>query len=988
MVGARDGEEAACMTSERWHQVSAIYHEALNRPLAERTAFVHAACARDEQLRDEIIGLLRHDSDGVLVDEPALAVAARGIAASGQHTLVGRRIGPYQVVARLGAGGMGEVYRAHDTRLDRAVAIKVLPQFATGELERLARFEREARILAALNHPHIGAIYGVESVDDQPALVLELIEGETLAERLARSHLGLPVTEALAIAGQVAQALEAAHERGIIHRDLTPANVAIRPDGTVKVLDFGLAKAIAIQHLDANDATANVDRVTATQAGAIVGTSLYMSPEQARGLPVDERTDIWAFGCLLYEMLVGRAAFASPTPSDTLAAVLHSEPDWSRLPAEIDGATQATLRRCLEKDPKQRVRDIGDVQLGMKGGFMPPAAVTTGRRWWTGRLALLGVGLVMGGLAVGMASKFFRTDQSQPVTRLLLTARDAAGMWRSADDTELAITPDGARVVYFAQGGKQILTRALNDLEPAVLVRGAELRSLSVSPDGRWLAFVETEGSTDAFGDFVLKKVPITGGPSLTIGRINGIPRGLAWLRDNTIVFTTNSAAGLLRISADGGVPSSLTTPNSANNEIAYFRPKPLSDGHSVLYTVVARSRSHAVSEIAMYDLRTHTSKLLLSSGADAQEVAGGYLVYAADGGLSAVRYDPNRQEVSGSPVSVLPRLVTTSLGIGAFSVATNGTLVYADAPDGFVTGGHSLVWVDRDGNEEPVGAPTLSYIQPRLSHDGSRIAAAVTVGVDLNVWVWDLTRRVLTRVTTEGPRDVLPLWTLDDRWLVFGSIRGETIGNLWRQRADGTGPAERLTDNPRIHDAPTGITPDGKHLIFQRRSEGTDWDIVQLSLDDSHSRETLVNTRFAEGNAVVSPNGHWLAYQSSASGRWEVYVQPYPGLTGSRWQVSSTGGSEPTWTRDGRELVFLAANDRLMSVAVKADGATWAATLPTTVVQQPYYTARNIGRQYDISADGKRFLMIKVQPAKDQSPDIVVAQHWDQELRARLPGR
>ncbi len=619
------------------------------------------------------------------------------------HLSAGTRLGPYEILSALGAGGMGEVYRARDTKLDRAVAIKILPEAFAADTERIARFQREAKTLASLNHLNIAHIHGLEESSGVRALVMELVEGEDLAQRIARG--AIPVAEALPIAKQMADALEAAHEQGIIHRDLKPANIKVRPDGTVKVLDFGLAKALgppdvvqafspAIGGPEGPHYT-NLPTLTTpamTQAGMILGTAAYMSPEQARGTPVNKRADIWAFGCVLYEMLTGQRAFDGQSVSDTLARVIEREPDWARLPATLTPALRTYIKRCLQKDPRQRVQAIGDVRLALEGAFetaLPQTAappVVAGRP----RVALVGVAAIIASVAIIGTLAWVAMRPAPPrVSRLQVTPAGAAALSIGWNDRDLAITPDGSRLIYVGNQGTQIFVRALDALAPVAVFTG-RVTGLFVSPDGHWIGF------RDGLG--VLKKVAVAGGPAVTLAMIDTAgSSGATWGPDDTIIVATNSVdTGLLRVSAAGGPLTVLTRPDRAQGEGDHFWPEMLPGGRAVLFTITSLTGGLDAAQVAVMDLQTGTRKILVRGGSHAHYVSSGHLVYAAAGTLRAVAFDLPRLETRGTPVPVISDVVTTNNGGVDAVVAGDGTLAYVSGNG--VRAQRTLVWVDRQG--------------------------------------------------------------------------------------------------------------------------------------------------------------------------------------------------------------------------------------------------------------------------------------------------
>jgi Tol biopolymer transport system component len=895
---------------------------------------------------------------------------------------VGTRLGPYEILSALGAGGMGEVYRARDTKLDRAVAIKILPEAFAVDTERIARFEREAKTLASLNHPNIAHLHGLEESNGVRALVMELVEGEDLAQRVAGG--AIPVDEALLIAKQMADALEAAHEQGIIHRDLKPANIKVRPDGTVKVLDFGLAKALEPTGV-ASPSISQSPTITTpamTEAGMILGTAAYMSPEQARGKPVDKRADIWAFGCVLYEMLTGQRAFDGQGVSETLARVIEREPDWARLPATLSPALRTYIRRCLQKDPRQRVQAIGDVRLALEGAFetaLPQTAAPAVVAGWR-RVALAGVAAIIASGAIIGTLVWLAARRAEPVpprvSRLQVTPAGAAALSIDWNERDLAITPDGSRLIYTGNQGTQIFVRALDALAPVAVFTG-RVGGLFVSPDGQWIGFRDGLGA--------LKKVAVAGGPAVTLATMDTAgSSGATWGPDDTIIVATNSVdTGLQRVSAAGGPLTVLTRPDRAQGEADHFWPEMLPGGRAVLFTITSLTGGLDAAQVAVLDLQTGARRILVRGGSHAHYVSTGHLVYAVAGTLRAVPFDLARLETRGTPVTVVPDVVTTINGGMNAVVAADGTLAYVL---GTVEGTpRTLVWVDRQGHETPIPAPPRPYLLPALSPDGTRVAVFVN-DQQRDLWLWDLRRTTLTRLTSTAGVDVVQVWTPDSRRLIFTSERAG-VRNLFWQAADGAGAVERLTESPDTQ-YPTGVLPDGRRLIFTDESPTAANDVMAIELDATRRVTPLVQSPFNEQNGTVSPDGRWLAYEANDSGRFEIYVRPFPEVNSGRWQVSTTGGTRPIWARSGQELVYVSPTGALMGVGV-ARRPSWAATTPTLVVKEGYFTNLNWwGRSYDISPDGQRFLMIKEGGADGTAApaSIIVVQHWVEELKRLVP--
>jgi hypothetical protein len=1005
------------VTDERWPRVKALFQAAVERPAEERAAFLAAATGADAELRRDVESLLRSDTSAisfldrlpgtivsVLGDPLAALPALMDPTISHPVLAAGRRVGPYEIVGPLGAGAMGEVYRARDTKLNRDVALKVLPERFALDPDRSARFTREAHLLATLNHTNIAAIYGLEESNPATdsgqapvqALVLELLDGPTLEERIARGPMSLD--EALTIARQIAEALEAAHEKGIIHRDLKPANIKIARDGVVKVLDFGLAKVwdgAPQSNLSASP------RLTATDLGegAILGTPTYMSPEQARGQSLDRRTDIWSFGCVLYEMLTGRAPFAGDTISDILAAVLEREPDRSMLPADTPAPIRRLLQRCLEKERRRRLDSAADARLEIEDAIAFPAAErpaatrTPARRVTTAAFATLGGFAVISALAAGI---LMRPAPTVPVLPARFAIAPAPGLPLNVSGLarDLALSPDGRHLVYRAGGsntaGSPLMVRAIDRLEaqPVADVSGAYAPFFS--PDNRWIGFFE---NTD------LKKVSIAGGPALTLCQFNGRPLGASWGDDNTITFATNAPrTGLWRVSADGGEPTIVPTADPVQDDDTYSFPSVLPHGRGVLFTIAATSP--ADRSIAVLDLKTGQRKTLIWGGGDAQYVETGHLIFAAAGALRAVRFDPVRLEVLGDPVTVVDHVMIKPTGAGNYAVSRTGTLAYIGAGLSEMTAPRALLWVDRKGREEPTGAPLRAYGTPRLSPGGTRVAAEI-YGQNTDIWIWDFAQETLRRLTFDPAGDGMAVWTPDGREIIFESGR-ESISSVYKQAADGTGTVERLSpsDTPQWS---TSITPDGTWVAgFDLLPRATFSNVIFLPLTRSVVRSgsspapgqspvgSLAPTRFRGHMADFSPNGRYIAYAADESGRSEIYVRPFPRVDNGRWQVSTAGGTRPVWARSGRELFYLDASNALTAVPVNTSGPTISPGIPAKLFDSGY-AQPNPSRHYDVSADGRRFLMLKASGTADPNTmplSMVLVEHWFEELKQRGNGK
>jgi eukaryotic-like serine/threonine-protein kinase len=906
----------------------------------------------------------------------------------------GSRLGAYEIAGLIGAGGMGEVYRARDTRLKRDVALKILPDSFATDPERLARFQREAEVLASLNHSRIAAIYGLEESDASPgsgqavrALVMELVEGPTLADRIAQGP--IPVDDALSIARQIAEALEAAHEQGIIHRDLKPANIKVRPDGTVKVLDFGLAKALdpAGVARDVSQSPTITSPALMTGVGTLLGTAAYMSPEQAKGRRADRRSDIWAFGCVLYEMLTGKPAFGGDDVADTLAAVLRGEPDWSALPPSVSPTLRTYLRRCLSRDPAQRVHDVADMRLAIEGAFdvplesLPstPAVRTPALRrrrllvYVAGAVALAAVASLLGSLTARRLSP----PTPVSVVRLTATPLSADPILPTTTGLDIAVSPDGSRIAYVnvEQGSVALYVRRLDQLA-AVQIQGLSGAAFPFfSADGESIGFFE--------GGF-LKRVSASGGPAITITAINGTPYGGSWGSNGVIVFTTSDSTGLMRVPATGGEPTELTKPGKGED---HALPEILPGGRAVLFTIRPQGSPISNGQIAALDLQSGAQKILVSGGGQARYAISGHLVYGFAGTLRAVGFDLGTLTVRGNPVPVVDRVVTKASGPANFAISSNGLLVY-ESGDALSTE-RTLVWVNREGREEPLPAPKRSYTYPRISPDGRRIALDIR-DQENDIWMWDVARQTLTRLTFDQGLNRGIAWTPDGRRLAFSAERDGAESVFW-QAADGTGAPEVLTKpQPTRPQIPFSFSPDGARLIYGEPGNPP-FDLYLLNLAPEPKATPLLPGPRNEHNAEISPDGRWLAYESDESGSAEVYVRPFPNVGDGRWQVSIDGGRRPAWARDGRELFYLKVDGTMIAVPIESGGGRegLAAGIPRTLFKGPYFMV-NAGRTYDVAADGRRFLMIKsAAPAGSSSaPQLVVVLNWGEELKRLVPAK
>jgi serine/threonine-protein kinase len=1012
VLGSRIQPTLALPSFDR-HRLKEVFAGARAVPACDRQAYLSAACAGNEALRQEVESLLASDERAKSFLESPAMVWGEGTPDSAPFTIEGRRLGPYQVQALLGAGGMGQVYRAHDLALNRDVAVKFLPDALASNPDRLARLTREAQALASLNHPNIAAIYGLEESEGVRALVMELVEGEDLSQRIARE--AIPLAEALPIAKQIAEALEAAHARGIIHRDVKPANIKVRADGAVKVLDFGLAKATAPRSSAAAAALANSPPITPlatlTATGVIPGTPAYMSPEQAKGRAADRRSDVWAFGVVLYEMLTGQHPLKGDDVSETSASVLTRQPDWTVLPAAAPAPIRRLLRRCLEKDPTRRLADMADARLdiddALSGSDSDTPVVllnsrTRERLIWTSLLLLVG-------LAAAVTAAWVTRPVSVPLetTRTVLSVAptgDTSGMnpleqrggAARPTRTAVALSPDGKTLVFGTIWGglPQLYARALDRLSAIPISGTSGGYSPFFSPDGQWVGFA-------ANGE--LRKVPLSGGPAVTLCKAASL-FGASWGDDGTIVFATQRNGGLWRVPAAGGIPEPLTTPQPG--EYSHRLPHMLPGSRAVIFTILKGPNSWDNTQIVVRSLATSQQTVLVTGGADGRYVSTGHLVYVRLGTLMAVPFDPARLAVTGGATGVIDGVMQAAdrnlsymhnTLAGQLAVSDTGALVYLTG-GAVAAGDRSLVWVDRHGTSQALPAPPRSYYSPRLSPDGQRVAVFTLDPVQ--VWSVDVARGALSRITVDGQSDE-GVFTPDGKRIVFRSGADGSEGSLYWKAADGSGAVERLTTGGRSQ-TPSSWSPDGTTLAFVEEGESTglfQFDIWVLTMSDRKTRP-LIHTAASEVTPEFSPDGRWLAYMSNESGRNEVYVQPYPG-PGERHLISTNGGEQPAWSRNGRELFYVQGGSNnpstgaltLMSVRVERTPAFRAGT-PAAVFERADLLA-TWGRNYDVASDGQRFLLTLNKNAPTAPPwattnlaptQMILVQHWFEELKRLVP--
>ena len=882
--------------------------------------------------------------------------------------MVGKTISHYKVLEKIGEGGMGVVYRATDTKLNRDVALKILPEQFASDSQRMGRFQREAEVLASLDHPNIGQVYGIEDAGQTKALVLQLIEGPTLADKIAQGP--IPIEDTLKIALQMAEGLEAAHEKGVIHRDLKPANIKITPEGQVKILDFGLAKALESETPVADLSQSPTLTQAATQQGVILGTAAYMSPEQAKGGTIDKRTDVWAFGCVLYEMLTGRQVFAAEDVSTILARVLDREPDFTPLPDNPHPKLRDLLRRCLQKDAKLRYHDIADVRLDIQEILADPSGVLvqpTGDAGPTPPRRMLPwvAAIVLGIVVAGVAGWSLRPSEPVPIGRFSHVLPE--GQQFTSDRLVVAISSDGSQMVYVANN--QLYLRAMDTLESTPIPGTDELPTAPFfSPDGQWIGYWSGE----------LKKIPVSGGAPVTLsdaGKPFGTP---VWGTDDTILW--GQRQGIMRVSANGGTPELLIA-GPAEARLSF--PQMLPDGESVL---LSRGGSSS-GRVVVYSLESGEPKVLFD-GVFSKYLSTGHIVYAVDDVLFAVPFDPDTLEVLGGQVAMVE-------GVRApppqYAVSDSGSLVFV--PGGAAASEHTLALVDRNGVVELLNVPPKEYLSPRLSPDGQTLLVQSVEDSGNVIWLYDLTGdRQIQQRTFEG-NNQRPVWTPDGQRITFSSDRDGTMSLYWMP-ADGSGVAERLTTAEEGTSHRMGSwSPDGKRLVFNVRGElADDREIWTLSVDDGETRSLYDAPGTRYGGAELSPNGEWLAYLSDLStGTTDIYVEPFP-PTGSRHRISQDGGFFPLWSPEGSELFYRpnASSGRitLRSVDIITEPAfafSNEQTLPTEG-----FTVVGSYRDYDISPDGERLLMVFPADQPDSGersrPKINVVQNWFEELKERVP--
>ena len=966
------------MKPERWQQIDKILEAALEREESQRATFLDQACGDDEALRKKVEALLAAHKQGEdFLEEPALEVAAEGLAKDHVQSLVGQQISSYKILSLLGAGGMGEVFLAQDTTLDRKVALKFLPEELQQDSTAKKRFLGEAKSAAALDHPFICKIYEVGEAEEKSFISMEYVQGETLKEMLEEGP--LPLKEALEKATEVAEALEEAHKQGIIHRDLKPGNIMLTPQGHVKVLDFGLAKQVTPAEGQEQEITTAL-----TQQGSTLGTVPYMSPEQIRGQVVDPRSDIFSFGVVLYEMLTGVNPFKGDTSVDTSHAILgETPPPLTRYTEDIPVLLQHTVKKMLAKEPDRRFQLIHEVRTDL-GELIEESGesireVTTGPSQassvdggWR-RAVPWAIALAMT-VTAGVAFWNVRTPAPEVLKKFVITPAASVSLL-DRPPNDVAISPDGKRIVYRAEnddGVQQLYLRSIGGLNATPLPGSAGVSgSPFFSPDGESVAMRTTIRSGQ------LVKISLTGGPPIILCDLPMGPVTGSWTREDIIVFSPDYGiqASLYSLSAAGGEPEILAEPNPDNGEIAYRYPVLLPDGKAVIFTL----QDDGGFQIAVLMLETREQKIVIEGGKDAHYSPTGHLIYTLPdtGSLMAVPFDLVNLEVTGNPVQILEgvREHSWSVSRADYAFSEDGTLVYIPAGQSV---NYNLVWVDREGRETLVTEGKQNYFGPRVSPDGKRVVFTSREAGEQNVWIYNLEGDSFSRLTFDAKRNGTAEWSPDGQWIIFGSTQ-DGPQNLYRKRADGSGSAERLTTT-RSTQMASSWSPDGSVLTFSEPTTSNTW-ILQLD-EDREPQRLDINGSFP----VFSPDGQFLVYSTPEKGGWSIYVSLYaqPEI---RWLVSGKeGGRNPVWSPDGTELFYL-SGEKMMVVAVQTE-PTFSHSRPRVLFQGFYVTSTITPgyRYYDISPDGQRFLMIKESSGEDSATQINVVLNWFEELKRLVP--
>jgi Tol biopolymer transport system component len=884
----------------------------------------------------------------------------------------GSRLGPHEIIGLLGAGGMGEVYLAQDTKLNRRVAIKVLPEAHSSDPERISRFHREAQAVAALNHPAIAGIYDLAEADGIRYLVLELIEGETLADRIRRGP--VPVEEALKIGKQILEALEIAHEKGICHRDLKPANVKLTPDGSVKVLDFGLAKFLIGPTAAGNLTHSPTLSLAGTYPGLILGTAGYMSPEQAKGLEADQRSDIFSFGCILYELLTGRQAFEGETASEILASVLKSEADLTVLPPKLNPRLVEMLRRCLEKNPKKRWHAAGDVRVEIESVMgravvdEPPATAAGTRPLWQRALAATAFTLV-GALLAGYAAWTFKPEPSRSVTRFMVPLPESQAFTNTGRQL-LALSPDGANLVYVANN--RLFLRSMSGLEAreiAGTVVPQGILNPVFSPDGQSIVF-------HSVADRALKRISVNGGAAITICPVEAL-WGLSWEEEG--IFFGQMEKGILRVSPNGGTPEVVAA--AGKNEVIAF-PQMLPGSRALLYTIRRGPVIVDGAEIVVQPINGSQPKIIIKGGSDARYLPTGHVVYAVQGVLFAVPFDVARLEVTGGPVPIIEGL-RRGAGMAQFVFSRTGSLAYVPGPVTTGTAATSdLALFDFKGGNQPLKLPAGPYRAPRVSRDGKMIAFESEDDTAANIMIYQVAGGTAVQRFTFGGKNRAPVWSPDSEWIAFQSDREGDVA-IFQQRADGSGTAERLTKpEPDTSHIPQSWSPDGAHLLFSVQ-KGPQYTLWILTLKD---RRISPYSNVTAREAVFSPDGRWVAYHVSQPGNNTTFVEPFP-ATGAKYQFPTPGG-HPFWSPKG-DAIVVNTSPTTSSVAAVTTTPRFGFGPP-----QPF---PRVGRQetnpltgrrmVDMMPDGEHVLgvLLPGTVTTQEQSGIHVVLNWFDEVRQRV---
>ena len=899
--------------------------------------------------------------------------------------MIGKTLAHYEITSQLGKGGMGEVYQAQDTKLGRDVAIKVLPQEFAQDADRVARFQREAKLLASLNNPNIAAIHGLEEADGTHFLVLELVEGQTLAERIQGGT--VDVEGSLKLALQIAEALEAAHEKGVIHRDLKPANIKVTPDGKVKVLDFGLAKAYAGEQDQVSLSNSPTLSDMATQQGLILGTAAYMSPEQARGKPVDKRTDVWAFGCVLYEMITRQAAFQGEDVTEILAAVVKSSVNMDLLPANIHPRISEVLSRCLQKDQKKRYTGVGDVQYEIErvlgdpsGVFVKASLIAKPRKKrrldvpWVAAIAILC--FVIAGVAAWIL-KPTPPREPKPVVRFGYELPEGQ-QFGELTERAFAISPDGSQLVYATNKG--LYLHSMNEMDSTLLPgTGGSLQRPFFSPDGKWIGFFSSADSR-------LKKISTSGGAPVTLAEVS-IFGSFDWCADGNIRYG-QIGSGIMAVSADGGTPEQVIK-SEENETIGHVQILP--DGDSVLLT-----RANPQPVMIMVQSLKSGKREELFEGTVAKYLPNGIIIYENGGTLWAVRFDLNSLQVIGGPIPLIEGMLRTN-GAPQYTVSKSGILAYIPGTSSSFSE-RTLVWVDRAGKEEPLSAEPNDYRGLTISPDGKQVALAIIAGGNEDIYVWDIIHENMAQLTFHEADDCFPLWTPDGKRILFSSNRKDTNG-IYSKAADGTGEDELIVTLPDQILGPTSWSADGKTLVLDMaKTASTLADVGTLSLEGDKTIKPLLQSEYWECEPLISPNGKWIAYIVNEPGQdpfsqYEIYVRPFPNVNDGQWKVSTSGGESQRWSRDGRELFYW--TDYALMVAEVETEPTFKREKPKVLLQRMQIITWNMGlygTPWDISPDGRRFLMLKEAEMADegstpaQPNKINIVLNWSEELKGRVP--